>query len=346
MHLHNPGQPKSLFYVVVVVHRLDDGSTETLDVRYFSQLSSQIDLSQLPCVLTAITHMFKLWTFSSQSIVRVAQNRTDPTRESWPTDSTSGNCNFLTKSRRERRMGRLTRHFGRACYISRTSTLLALAYRMLSSIDSRNYYILLFRPKAILDSTPEGVERDARARAAADSIIRLAEDTLAAGMIDCGNVHAVLSLFGALAMQTIVICSPDNIQRQLAQNKSRQCLLAFGELAKHWPVSMWIGKSFIDLLTRLTDHVREDSLMKVSSRIERATTIQVIGSRGQGHSGACDGMSFAQCDNSTPLPHPSAVTSTFDSMLWRITSRTRWGLFSFLKMVSGRLHLLLLRFRL
>ncbi|KAL5439214.1 hypothetical protein PMIN07_007255 [Paraphaeosphaeria minitans] len=209
----------------------------------------------------------------------------------------------------------------------------------------QNYYILLFRPKAILDSTPEGVERDARARAAADSIIRLAEDTLAAGMIDCGNVHAVLSLFGALAMQTIVICSPDNIQRQLAQNKSRQCLLAFGELAKHWPVSMWIGKSFIDLLTRLTDHVREDSLMKIS-RIERATTIQVIGSRGQGHSGACDGMSFAQCDNSTPLPHPSAVTSTFDSMLWRITSRTRWGLFSFLKMVSGRLHLLLLRFRL
>lgn len=86
-------------------------------------------------------------------------------------------------------MGRLTRHFGRACYISRTSTQLPLAYRLLWSNGSRNYYILLFRPKTILDATPEGLERDAQARAAADSIIRLAEDTLAAGMIDYGNVH-------------------------------------------------------------------------------------------------------------------------------------------------------------
>lgn len=30
---------------------------------------------------------------------------------------------------------------------------------------------------------------------------------------------------------------------------------------------MWIGKSFIDLMARLTDHLREDSVVKVSSRI-------------------------------------------------------------------------------
>lgn len=68
-------------------------------------------------------------------------------------------------------------------------------------------------------------------------------------------------------MQTIVICRTNRIHRQLAQNKSRQCLLALGELSKNWPVSMWIGKSFIDLMARLTDHLREDSVVKVSSRI-------------------------------------------------------------------------------
>lgn len=38
----------------------------------------------------------------------------------------------------------------------------------------------------------------------------------------------------------------------MAQNKSRQCLLVLTELAKHWPVRIWIARAFVNLLNRLT----------------------------------------------------------------------------------------------
>ncbi|KAL6363042.1 hypothetical protein LRP88_02443 [Fusarium phalaenopsidis] len=53
----------------------------------------------------------------------------------------------------------------------------------------QNYYILLFRPKAIENLSPEEVERDVRARMAADSITRMAEDMLASGTIRYGQMH-------------------------------------------------------------------------------------------------------------------------------------------------------------
>ncbi|KAK7425990.1 hypothetical protein QQZ08_007572 [Neonectria magnoliae] len=53
----------------------------------------------------------------------------------------------------------------------------------------QNYYILLFRPKVIENLSPEEAERDVRARMAADSITRMAEDMLAAGTIRYGQMH-------------------------------------------------------------------------------------------------------------------------------------------------------------
>ena len=56
-------------------------------------------------------------------------------------------------------------------------------------IKFRNCLILLFRPKAIENLSPAEAECDARGRMAADTITRLAEDLLGAGMIKEGLVH-------------------------------------------------------------------------------------------------------------------------------------------------------------
>lgn len=42
------------------------------------------------------------------------------------------------------------------------------------------------------------------------------------------------------------------MHRQLAENKSRQCLLVLSEISKIWPVKLWISKSFVSLMTRMT----------------------------------------------------------------------------------------------
>ncbi|KAF6832497.1 cutinase transcription factor 1 alpha [Colletotrichum plurivorum] len=107
-----------------------------------------------------------------------------------------------------------------------------------------------------------------RARAAADAITRNAEDQLGWGPIL--TLPSVPALFGALSIHTIVICRKDPIRRQLAENKSRQCLLALSELSKSWPVRIWISKSFVNLMTRLTDQgaaPRGGAIVNVSSSI-------------------------------------------------------------------------------
>ncbi|KAE8421298.1 hypothetical protein BDV36DRAFT_280850 [Aspergillus pseudocaelatus] len=99
-------------------------------------------------------------------------------------------------------------------------------------------------------------------------MIRLAtiQDLLGAGMIKAGLIHLVPALFSALSVHTIVICRKDPIRRQLAENKSRQCLLALSELAGSWPVKIWIAKAFLNLLRRLTVQ-GSASIVNVSSSI-------------------------------------------------------------------------------
>nr|XP_036587431.1 uncharacterized protein CTRU02_02347 [Colletotrichum truncatum]KAF6798373.1 hypothetical protein CTRU02_02347 [Colletotrichum truncatum] len=136
------------------------------------------------------------------------------------------------------------------------------------------FQILLFRPKSIEILSPEDVERDKRARMAADAITRNAEDQLAAETIRSGQIHLVPALFGALSIHTIVICRQDPVRRQLAENKSRQCLLALGELSQSWPVRIWISKSFVSLMTRLTGQgssASDRAIVNVSSSIRTTT---------------------------------------------------------------------------
>ncbi|KAI8237054.1 hypothetical protein K4K57_003269 [Colletotrichum sp. SAR 10_99] len=134
--------------------------------------------------------------------------------------------------------------------------------------------ILLFRPKSIEIVSQEEKERDLRARMAADAITRNAEDQLSADTIRYAQIHLVPALFGALSMHTIEICRKDSIRRQLAENKSRQCLLALGELSKSWPVRIWISKSFVSLMTRLTGQDSAPSggaIVRVSTSIHPAS---------------------------------------------------------------------------
>ncbi|BCR88967.1 fungal specific transcription factor domain-containing protein [Aspergillus chevalieri] len=135
----------------------------------------------------------------------------------------------------------------------------------------QNYHILLFRPKAIENLSPAEVERDVRARTAADTITRMAEDLLSAGTIKSAQIHLVPALFGALSIHTIVICRcrKDPVRRQVAENKSRQCMLALSVLANSWPVRIWISKAFVNLMRRLTGQGSGSagSIVNVSSSI-------------------------------------------------------------------------------
>ncbi|CAK7204038.1 hypothetical protein SEUCBS139899_006789 [Sporothrix eucalyptigena] len=130
-----------------------------------------------------------------------------------------------------------------------------------------NYHtcqILLLRPKGAfagaaavdpLSSSPRPANHglvEKSARLAADSITRIVEDLLAAGTMRLAQLHLVPALFAALSIHTVVIQRSDGVQKQLAENRARQCILAFGELAKGWPVAGWILRMFINLMKKLT----------------------------------------------------------------------------------------------
>ncbi|KAF5604000.1 hypothetical protein FPCIR_1061 [Fusarium pseudocircinatum] len=104
-------------------------------------------------------------------------------------------------------------------------------------VSYQNALILLFRPRATESLVFPEEERDLQARKAADAITRTAEDLLALEMMHFAQLHLVPSLFSALSIHTLAMGQKNTIQRQLAENKSRQCILALSQLAKTWPVA-------------------------------------------------------------------------------------------------------------
>jgi hypothetical protein len=59
------------------------------------------------------------------------------------------------------------------------------------------------------------------------------------------------ALFSALSIHTLAIWGSNTVQRQLAETKSRVCLLALSQLSETWPVRVWIARAFVNLLRRL-----------------------------------------------------------------------------------------------
>ncbi|KAG8674249.1 hypothetical protein FPOAC1_000213 [Fusarium poae] len=102
----------------------------------------------------------------------------------------------------------------------------------------QNYFILLFRPKAIEDMSPVEAERDKTARGAADYITRMTEDLIAVGTLRYTQMHI--------------------------------------ELAKSWPIGLWITKLFVNLLRRLTGQgsaLSAGSIVDVRSRIANGSGV-------------------------------------------------------------------------
>lgn len=98
------------------------------------------------------------------------------------------------------------------------------------------------------------------------------------------TLFSVPALFSALTIHTIGICRKDPIRRQLAENKSRQCMLALSVLAKSWPVRIWISKTFVNLMRILTGQgsATGGSIVHVSSSIASSRNNNLVPS---GHSG-------------------------------------------------------------
>ncbi|TPX11539.1 uncharacterized protein E0L32_007750 [Thyridium curvatum] len=100
-----------------------------------------------------------------------------------------------------------------------------------------NCQILLYRP-----TREQGIEGGLNEVAirAADSITRIAEDVLTANTLRKCQLHMIPALFAALSIHAVVIQREETVHRLLAENRSRQCMLALRELSKSWPVGGWI----------------------------------------------------------------------------------------------------------
>ncbi|RFU30531.1 hypothetical protein B7463_g5824, partial [Scytalidium lignicola] len=112
--------------------------------------------------------------------------------------------------------------------------------------------ILLFRPNNSNPRSHQPTSFQRKARIAADCVTRIVEDLLSSRTLALGQLHLVPTIFAALSIHTLVIRGGDSIQKQLAENRARQCILGMSELAKGWPVAGWVLRLFINLMRRLT----------------------------------------------------------------------------------------------
>ncbi|KAJ0423512.1 fungal-specific transcription factor domain-containing protein [Aspergillus carlsbadensis] len=159
------------------------------------------------------------------------------------------------------------------------SSLGAPFWAAMLHMSYHNYYILLYRPRTIETNAASDIERDSLARGAADSITRIAEDLIATGTIRAGQIHLLPALFGALSIHTIAICRKEPVRQKLAENKSRQCLLALSELSASWPVRIWFARGFLNLMRRLTGRGGSGAIVNVSSSIagSQSDTVASLG---------------------------------------------------------------------
>ncbi|OQV05522.1 Fungal specific transcription factor domain-containing protein [Cladophialophora immunda] len=86
---------------------------------------------------------------------------------------------------------------------------------------------------------------------AAKKITSLCEDFLALGLLRKSQLQICPSLFSALSMYVLMVQHSDQIQRKLAEHKSRLLLLACGEIAKTWPACGWILRLFETIFRNL-----------------------------------------------------------------------------------------------
>ncbi|KAK5556571.1 hypothetical protein LTR46_005083 [Exophiala xenobiotica] len=86
---------------------------------------------------------------------------------------------------------------------------------------------------------------------AANRMIRIVEEMLSRSHVLHCPIHIVPSLFAAMGMQAVDICSGEPVQEQLAVVKVRLAMIALRELQSTWPVSGWIFRLFSKIVRRI-----------------------------------------------------------------------------------------------
>ncbi|KAJ9610449.1 hypothetical protein H2200_005226 [Cladophialophora chaetospira] len=100
-------------------------------------------------------------------------------------------------------------------------------------------------------SPPSMKTAHALAMDAANRMVRIVEELLAQSHILHCPIHIVPSLFAAMGMQAVDICSGQSILEQLGVVKVRLAMIALRELQSTWPVSGWIFRLFAKIVRRI-----------------------------------------------------------------------------------------------
>jgi len=114
-----------------------------------------------------------------------------------------------------------------------------------------NHHLILLHRPVRSSMTSSGKSGERIAFNAAKSITRVVDDLLNSEMLRGGQLHIVPSVFAALCMHVIVMRRSSLIQRKLAENHARLCMLALSEWQNSWPAGGWILRLFESLMKNL-----------------------------------------------------------------------------------------------
>ncbi|KAJ6781414.1 hypothetical protein PWT90_02251 [Aphanocladium album] len=105
--------------------------------------------------------------------------------------------------------------------------LLHLAYNHLRILIHRNSYL----------HSNDKTESSMIVTASACRISRIAEDMYTSGILGCGQMHMITSLFTSLCIHVISIRRDTGVNRRIAENRAQMCLICLKEIQKYWRIN-------------------------------------------------------------------------------------------------------------
>lgn len=105
--------------------------------------------------------------------------------------------------------------------------LLHLAYNHLRILIHRNSYL----------HSNDKTESSMIVTASACRISRIAEDMYTRGILGCGQMHMITSLFTSLCIHVISIRRDTGVNRRIAENRAQMCLICLKEIQKYWRIN-------------------------------------------------------------------------------------------------------------
>ncbi|OAA79141.1 Transcription factor [Akanthomyces lecanii RCEF 1005] len=176
--------------------------------------------------------------------------------------------------------------------------LLHLAYNHLRILIHRNSYL----------HSNDKTESSMIVTASACRISRIAEDMYTSGILGCGQMHMITSLFTSLCIHVISIRRDTGVNRRIAENRAQMCLICLKEIQKYWR----INNNVLDIFFQYLD----------ASIADRLHAKQLYA--GNGHPGFAAAAAAAAATHSetaqTSLPPASFSISA--SMPWQQTMAT------------------------